>query len=87
MFKNSKKCIICEHLDAGKDFKQENLTKEQIFDGNIKHEYNFCYNHSIELFKIGQKKFLRYYATPILGTVFESNHPKFIELLHKNSKE
>ena len=84
MFNNSKKCIICEHLEAGKDFKQENLIKESIFDGNLKHDYHFCYTHSIELFKIGQKKFLKHYASSILSTVFESNHPKFIELLHKN---
>ncbi|WP_408095901.1 hypothetical protein ACJVC5_12735 [Peredibacter sp. HCB2-198] len=58
------RCFVCKYHQE----QTESSTHDQIFDGkgNTK-TLPLCYNHSVELYKTGQKNFLQKHRTIFLG--------------------
>lgn len=75
-------CIICTHLNINEESDQS-VKKSCIYEGNVPHDFLFCYNHESEFFLKGQYRFLDTYGQKILNNITKSNYPKFIELLKK----
>ena len=82
MSPKSRECSICKHygLETGQP---ENLEQTKLFDeGDRVVMVLLCRRHAVDLFKMGQKKFLLQHYQ-ILNEVINSDEPKFIELLEK----
>lgn len=69
-------CMICEHY--GEDKKAEE--QDSIYYYNKEIKLALCRNHSIELFKNGQNKFLLKHCK-LVESVVGSNNPKLMKVL------
>lgn len=79
---NTVECTICKHYGEPTDDTCE-LEREQIFDeiGTAVHVM-LCRKHSVDLFKIGQRRFLvKHYK--ILVDIISSDEVKFLDILEK----
>lgn len=79
-------CTICKHYGnespAGEEFE-----KTQIYDETgAPVPIRLCRSHSVELFKMGQKKFLLSHYK-ILVELVASDEPKFINVLEYTAKK
>lgn len=82
MSSKSRECTICKHHGL-ETAQPEKLEKEKLFDDDDSFvQILLCRKHSVDLFKMGQKKFLTEHYQ-ILNEVVNSDEPKFIELLDK----
>ena len=75
-------CTICKHYGL-KTAEPNKLEMEKLYDedDNVV-PVSLCRAHGVDLFKLGQKKFLiNHYK--ILNGLIDSDEPKFIELLEK----
>ncbi len=79
-------CTICKHYGE-ETLDVANLEKEQIFDElGSPIGIMLCRKHSVELFKLGQKKFLvKHYK--ILVDIISSDEMKFLDILEKTVRE
>lgn len=80
----SRECTICKHL--GKKATEE-LELEAGFlynelDGPAPVRVKLCRRHSVELFKLGQKKFLLNYKI-ILFDLVNSDEMEFVKILER----
>ncbi len=78
-------CTICKHYgDESEDLQLERAT---IFDNaGTPVPLLLCRQHSVELFKMGQKKFLvNHYK--ILVEIISSDETKFLDLLERTVRE
>lgn len=85
MEKKKVECTICKHYgDETDDSKM--LERTKIFDesGNPVNII-LCRKHSVELFKLGQKKFLLTHYK-ILVDIIASDETKFLDILEKTIK-
>lgn len=83
--KRNRECVICSHL-GDNNYSKDSLEVMSLFsEYGHEHKFLFCKNHSIELFKLGQKKFLLNYMN-ILADVMETNNPEFLTLLEQYVK-
>ncbi len=82
--KMSKKreCTICKHY--GKPtVEPQSLERQNLFDeGGNPIGVSLCRSHSVQLFQMGQKKFLISHYK-ILTDLIASDDPKFLELLER----
>lgn len=82
MGSKSRECTVCKHYGL-ETSQPENLEQTKLFDDSDKVvTVLLCRKHSVDLFKMGQKKFLLDHYQ-ILNEVINSDEPKFIELLEK----
>lgn len=73
-------CTICKHLSKPTVGK---LERAQLFDEvGTPVSINFCRTHSVELFKMGQRKFLVSYHR-ILNEIISTDETKFLDILEK----
>ncbi|MCT4642310.1 MAG: hypothetical protein N4A33_08440 [Bacteriovoracaceae bacterium] len=82
----SKECTICKHY--GKEVEQtEVMDHTSIYDnmGNAV-PIVLCREHSVDLFKKGQKKFLMSHYQ-ILVDLVDSNEKRFLEVLEQTVKK
>ncbi len=81
----AKECTICKHY--GKKTDDENsLERATIFDEvGTPVTITLCRVHSVELFKMGQKKFMVSHYQ-ILVDIISSDETKFLEILEKTVK-
>lgn len=79
---SEKECTICKHYGKPTD-DPEVLEKAQIYDEvGTPVSINLCRQHSVDLFRQGQKKFLvQHYK--ILVDIVSSDEVKFLELLEQ----
>ncbi|MCO4755225.1 MAG: hypothetical protein KC478_12140 [Bacteriovoracaceae bacterium] len=77
-----RECTICKHYGKATT-EPQNLEKQNLFDdaGNPI-PVNLCRSHSVQLFQMGQKKFL-ISNYKILTDLIASDDPKFLELLER----
>ena len=77
-----KECVICKHYGE-ETSNTHQLEKTQIFDeiGNPL-MILLCRSHAVELFKMGQRKFLLGHYK-ILVDIISSDETKFLEVLEK----
>lgn len=83
---SDKECTICKHYGERTEL-PSGLEKEQIYD-EVGTPVNIllCRQHSVELFKNGQKKFLiKHYK--ILVDIISSDEVKFLDILEKTVRE
>jgi hypothetical protein len=80
-----KECTICKHYGKAGAADQY-LERTQVYDetGAPVGIY-LCKSHSVELFKMGQRKFLLSHYR-ILVDLVDSDEPKFLEVLEKTVK-
>lgn len=83
----TRSCTICKHLGL-KSIAQAPLSIEKLYDyydktADIK--IYLCTKHSVELFKLGQKRFLLNYKD-ILFDLVNSDEKEFIDILAKTIK-
>lgn len=74
-------CTICEHYGI----KRESSENSILFHNEKEIKISLCTEHSVDLFKQGQKKFLISHHK-ILFNIIDSNNTKFIELLSETYK-
>lgn len=81
-----KECTICKHHGQA-TLCQDSLEREFIFDETgTPIAIHLCRHHSVELFRMGQKKFLvQNYR--ILVDLVSTDEPKFLEVLEKTVKK
>lgn len=73
-------CTICKHIGQKTNGK---LERAQLFDEvGTPISIQLCRNHSVELFKFGQKKFLINHHK-ILTDIISSDETKFLDILEK----
>lgn len=81
-------CTICKHL--GKEVEcEEEVEIGYLFDGvhsGAPVKIRLCRNHSVELFKKGQKRFLIDYRR-ILFDLVNSDEMEFIKILEKTVRK
>jgi hypothetical protein len=83
-----KACTICKHygIETPPD-KQGELEKTNVFDeSGTPVPILLCKKHSVELFKMGQKKFLLSHYKILIDLV-GSDEMKFLEVLEKTIKK
>lgn len=81
-----KECTICKHYGLETD-ESKALERELIFDeSGTPVAINLCRHHAVELFRMGQKKFL-VANYRILVDLIGSDEPKFLEILEKTVKK
>ena len=82
---SSNECTICKHYGR-KTTDLKNLERTTLYDdmGNPV-GINLCRKHSVDLFQMGQRKFLMGHYR-ILVDILSSDEPKFISLLEKTVK-
>jgi len=79
-------CTICKHY-GNKTPEGEELEKTQVYDETgTPVPIRLCRSHSVELFKMGQKKFLLHHYR-ILVELIDSDEPKFISILEYTCKK
>lgn len=77
----NKECVICSHLYPDRE-KEDKLFNQDIFNGTSNPDkFKFCFQHDMELFHVGQIRFLKKYSYLILNFTNESFNPKFISIL------
>jgi hypothetical protein len=82
----SRECTICKHYGLP-THDSENLERTNIYDElGTAVPINLCRKHSVELFKLGQKRFLVSHYR-ILLEVVQSDEHKFLEVLEGTIKE
>lgn len=78
------RCMICKYQG---DHSEKELSKDRIFrerGGPI--IINLCYNHSWDLFRNGQKKFLEQYRSDFMAVFGTENESELIEHLKGTGK-
>ncbi len=81
-----RECTICKHYGQPTD-SAEVLERTKLFDEEgAPATIDLCVKHSVELFKIGQKRFLLDHYK-ILVDLIASDEPKFLEILEKTIKK
>jgi hypothetical protein len=83
--KKRNECTICKHYGDETD-KSKPLERTKVFDeaGNPVNIL-LCRKHSVELFKLGQKRFLLSHYK-ILVDIIASDETKFLDVLEKTIK-
>ena len=77
---SEKECTICKHYGEPTD-DPEILEKAQIYDEvGTPVSINLCRQHSVDLFRKGQKKFLVQHSK-ILVDIISSDEAKILELI------
>lgn len=80
------KCVICRHYGYEQD-KSTDYDRASLFNENAKEVViKLCKVHAIELFKIGQKKFLLNHYK-ILVDIVDSDDLNFLEILEETVKK
>ena len=81
-----RECTICKHYGTSTE-NPSDLDKAQIFD-EVGTPVNImlCRNHTVELFRSGQKKFLVTHYK-ILVDIISSDEMKFLDVLEKTVKD
>ena len=78
----AKECTICKHYGK-KTADEKELERATIFDEvGTPVPVILCRPHSVELFKMGQKKFMVHHHK-ILVDLISSDETKFLEILEK----
>lgn len=80
------KCIICRHYGQEKDDSDQYERSSIYSESGRELVINLCKVHDIELFKIGQRKFLTSHYK-ILAEVVDSNDTTFLEILEETVKK
>ena len=76
---NDFRCMVCKYLG---DHSHKELSKEKIFrDRGNALVVSLCYNHSWELFRNGQKKFLDQYRNNFMQVFGTETEEELIEHL------
>ena len=77
-----KECTICKHYGDKTD-DPDKLERAQLFDENGNPvPVQLCRSHNVELFQMGQKKFLCSHYR-ILVDLIDSDEPKFLAVLEQ----
>lgn len=81
-----RECTICKHY--GRPTPDESsLERTQVYDETGSPvPINLCKSHSVQLFKLGQKKFLLSHYKILIDLV-ASDEPKFLEVLEKTIRK
>lgn len=77
-------CTVCKHLNKNVEAEEE-IEIGYLFDGvhsGSPVKIRMCRKHSVELFKVGQKRFLINYRS-ILFDLVNSDEMEFIKILEK----
>jgi len=78
-------CTICKHY--GNKTPEGELERTQLYDDvGTPILVRLCRSHSVQLFKMGQKKFLLSHYK-ILVDIMDSDEPKFLEILESTVKK
>lgn len=81
-----RECTICKHYGR-ETHEPERLERTQVYDETgTPVPILLCKSHSVQLFKMGQKKFLLSHYK-ILVDLVASDEPKFLEVLEKTVKK
>lgn len=79
-------CTICKHYGLKSPVGDE-LERTQVYDETgAPVPIRLCRSHSVELFKMGQKKFLLSHYK-ILVELIDSDEPKFLAILEHTCKK
>jgi hypothetical protein len=82
----AKECTICKHYGLPTQ-DSEQLERTSLYDEmGTGVPINLCRKHAVELFKLGQKRFLVAHYR-ILLEVVQSDEHKFLEVLEMTVKE
>ena len=85
MERKKSECTICKHEGEETD-DSKRLERTKIFDENGNPvNIILCRKHAVELFKLGQKKFLLTHYK-ILADIIASDETKFLEVLEQTIK-
>jgi len=81
---NDNRCMVCKYLGdhAHKELSQERIYRER--GGSI--TLNLCYGHSWELFRTGQKRFLKSYQENFMHVFGTESEKELIEHLKGEGK-
>ena len=83
--KKKVECTICKHY--GNATPEGELERTQLYDDvGSPVKVNLCRSHSVQLFKLGQKKFLLSHYK-ILVDIMDSDEPKFLKVLEFTVKK
>lgn len=78
-------CTICKHY--GEETPAGQVERTQLYDDvGAPVPIRLCRSHSVQLFKLGQKRFLLSHYK-ILVDLVDSNNPKFIDILEATCKK
>jgi len=81
-----RECTICKHYGLP-TAASEILERTKLFDEEgAPAVIDLCVKHSVDLFKIGQRRFLLEHYK-ILVDLIASDEPKFLEILEKTIKK
>lgn len=79
---NKKKCTVCKYYN--KNHFDQQLEGAEIYDYNgLRIPLLLCRKHSVDLFKVGQRRFLLDHYKILVGLVGFEDY-RFLEVLHKN---
>lgn len=82
----SRECTICKHYGI-KTALSEDLERTQLYDETGTPVLIFlCRSHSVDLFKMGQRKFLLGHYK-ILVDLVDSDEPNFLDILERTIKK